>query len=156
MKKAVLHELYLSFSVLHSLLYCNTIGFCQYSGCQMKILGATQKNSPHKMFLHKCVLQYVRTLKLNDATLASLEKLKYSRWRPRWPPKNKILNTCIFLSMWARHIIFVATHRFLRFRNRLSMLKFISDVSVTCTQNGRQNGHQSMKSPKSSLIYGLD
>ena len=43
---------------------------------QMKILGATQKNSPHKMFLHKCVLQYVRTLKLNDATLASLGKLK--------------------------------------------------------------------------------
>ena len=41
----------------------------------MKILGATQKNSPHKMFLHKCVFQYVRTLKLNDATLASLGKL---------------------------------------------------------------------------------
>ena len=49
-------------------------------------------NSPHKMFLHKCVLQYVRTLKLNDATLASLGKLKYSRWRPRWLPKDKILN----------------------------------------------------------------
>ena len=96
----------------------------------MKILGATPKNSPHKMFLHKCVLQYVRTLKLNDATLASLGKLKYSRWRPRWPPKDKILN--IFSNMWARHILFVAvaTHRFLRLRNRLSMLKFISDISL--------------------------
>ena len=51
-----------------------------------------KKNSPHKMFLHKCVLQYVRTLKLNDATLASLGKLKYSNWRPRWQPKVKILN----------------------------------------------------------------
>ena len=102
----------------------------------MKILGATQKNSPHKMFLHKCVLQYVRTLKLNDATLASLGKLKYSRWRPRWPPKDKILN--IFLSMWARHILFVA----------------ISDISVTCLQNGGQDGRQSIKSKISSLIYG--
>ena len=120
----------------------------------MKILGATQKNSPHKMFLHKCVLQYVRTLKLNDATLASLGKLKYSRWRPRWPPKDKILN--IFLSMWARHILFVATHRFLRSRNRLSMLKFISDISVTCLQNGGQDGRQSIKSQISSLIYGLE
>ena len=118
----------------------------------MKILGATQKNSPHKMFLHKCVLQYVRTLKLNDATLASLGKLKYSRWRPRWPPKDKILN--IFLSMWARRILFVATHRFLRSRNRLSMLKFISDISVTCLQNGGQDGRQSIKSLISSLIYG--
>ena len=87
------------------------------------------------MFLHKCVLQYVRTLKLNDATLASLGKLKYSRWRPRWPPKDKILN--IFLSMWARHIIFVATHMFLRSRNWLSMLNFISDISVTCKQKWR-------------------
>ena len=120
----------------------------------MKILGATQKNSPHKMFLHKCVLQYVRTLKLNDATLASLGKLKYSRWRPRWPPKDKILN--IFLSIWARLIIFVATYRFLRSRKRLSMIKFISDISVSCKQNGRQNGRQSMKSPISSLIYGLE
>ena len=120
----------------------------------MKILGATPKHSPHKMFLHKCVLQYVCTLKLNDATLASLGKLKYSRWRPRWPLKDKILN--IFLSMWARHIIFVATHRFLRLRNRLSMLKFISDVSVKFTQNGGQNGRQSMKSPIPSLIYGLE
>ena len=120
----------------------------------MKILGATQKNSPHKMFSHKCVLQYVRTLKLNDATLASLGKSKYSRWRPRWPPKDKILN--IFIGMWARHIIFVATHRFLRSRNLLSMLKFISDISVTCKQNGGQNGHQSMKSPMFSLIYGLE
>ena len=42
----------------------------------MKILGATQKNSTHKMFLHKRVLHYVRTLKLNDATLASLGRLK--------------------------------------------------------------------------------
>ena len=41
----------------------------------MKILGTTQKNSPHKIILHKCVLQYVRTLKLNDATLG---KLKYN------------------------------------------------------------------------------
>ena len=98
--------------------------------------GCNLKNSPHKIFLHKCVLQYVRTLKLNDATLASLGKLKYSRWRPRWPPKDKILN--IFLSMWARHIIFVATHRFLRSRNLLSMLKFISDILVTCKQNGGQ------------------
>ena len=120
----------------------------------MKILGATQKNSPHKMFLHKCVLQYVRTLKLNDVTLASSGKLKYSRWRPRWPPKDKILN--IFLSMWARHIFFVATHRFLRSRNRLSMLKFISDKSVTCLQNGGQDGRQSIKSQISSLIYGLE
>ena len=101
----------------------------------MKIFGATQQNSPHKMFLHKCVLQNVRSLKLNDATLASLGKLKYSRWRPRWLPKDKILYS--FLSMWARHIIFVATHRFLRSRNRLSMLKFISDISVTCTQKWR-------------------
>ena len=69
----------------------------------MKILGATQKNSPYKMFLHKRVLHYVRTLKLNDATLASLGRLKYSRWRPRWPPKDKIL--AIFLSMWARDIL---------------------------------------------------
>ena len=120
----------------------------------MKILGATPKNSPHKMFLHKCVLQYVRTLKLKDATLASLGKLKYSRWRPRWPPKAKILN--IFLSMWARHILFVATHRFLRSRNRLSMFKFISDISVTCLQNGGQDGRQSIKSQISSLIYGLE
>ena len=119
----------------------------------MKILGATQKNSPHKMFLHKCVLQYVRTLKLNDATLASLGKLKYSRWRPRWPPKDKILN--IFLNMWARYF-FVATHRVLRSRNRLSMLKFISDISVKCLQNGGQDGRQSIKSPISSLIYGLE
>ena len=110
----------------------------------MKILGATQKNSPHKMFLRKCILQYVRTLKLNDATLASLGKLKYSRWRPRWPPKDKILN--IFLSMWARHILFVATHRFLRSRNRLSMLKLFSNISVTCLQNGGQDGRQSIKS----------
>ena len=117
----------------------------------MKILGATQKNSPHKMFLHKCVLQYVRTLKLNDA---SLGKLKYSKWRPRWPPKDKILN--IFLSMWAIHILFVATHRFLRSRNRLSMLNFISDISVTCLQNGGQDGRQSIKSQISSLIYGLE
>ena len=120
----------------------------------MKILGATQKNSPHKMFLHKCVLQYVLTLKLNDATLASLGKLKYSRWRPRWPPKDKILN--IFLSMWARHILFVATHRFFRSRNQLSMLKFISDISVTCLQNGGQDGRQSIKSQISSLLYGLE
>ena len=120
----------------------------------MKIFGAIPKNSPHKMFLHKCVFQYVRTLKLNDATSASLEKLKYSRWRARWPPKDNILN--IFLSMWARHIIFVATHRFLRLRNRFIMLKFISDISVTCTQNGRQNGRQSMNSPISSLLYGLE
>ena len=96
----------------------------------MKILGATPKNSPHKMFLHKCVLQYVRTLKLNDATLASLGKLKYSRWRPRWPPKDKILST------WARHIIFVTTYWFLRLRKRLSMIKLISDISVSCKQNG--------------------
>ena len=95
----------------------------------MKIFGATQKNSPHKMFLHRCILHYVHTLKLNDATLASLGKLKYSRWRPRWPPKDKILN--IFLSMWARHIIFVATHRFLRSKNRLSILKPISDYMFT-------------------------
>ena len=108
----------------------------------------------NKMFLHKCVLQYVRTLKLNDATLASLGKLKYSRWRPRWPPKDKILN--IFLSMWARHMLFVATHRFLRSKNRLSMLKCISDISVTCLQNGGQNGRQSIKSQISSLIYGLE
>ena len=122
----------------------------------MKILGATQKNNPHKMFLHQCLLQYVRTLKLNDATMASLGKLKlkYSRWRPRWPPKDKILS--IFLSMWARHILFVATHRFLRSRNRFSMLKFISDISVTYLQNGRQDGRQSIKSRKSSLIYGLE
>ena len=120
----------------------------------MKILGATQKNSPHKMFLHKRVLHYVRTLKLNDATLASLGRLKYSRWRPRWPPKDKILT--IFLSMWARHILFVATHGFLRRRNRLSMLRFISDISVTYLQNGGQDGCQSMKSPISSLIYGLE
>ena len=111
----------------------------------MKIFGATQKNSPHKMFLHKCVLQYVRTLKLNDATLALLGKLKYSRWRPRWPLKDKILN--IFLSMWARQILFVATHRFLKSRNRISMLEFISDISVTCLQNGGQDGRQSIKSP---------
>ena len=114
----------------------------------MKILGATQKNSPHKIFLHKCDLQYIRTLKLNDATLASLGKLKYSRWRPRWPPKDKILN--IFLNMWARHIIFVATHRFLRLRNRLSMVKLISDLSVTRTQNGGQDGRQRIKSSISS------
>ena len=120
----------------------------------MKIFGATQKKSPHKMFLHKCVLQSVHSLKLNDATSASLGKLKYSRWRPRWPPKDKILNS--FLSMWARHIIFVARHRFLRSWNRLSMLKFISDISVTCTQNGGQNGRQSLKSPISPLIYGLE
>ena len=106
----------------------------------MKILGATPKNSPHKMFLHKCVVLYVRTLKLNDATLASLGKLKYSRWRPRWPPKDKILN--IFLTMWARHIIFVATHRFLRSKNRFNMSICISDIPVTCTQNGGQNGRQ--------------
>ena len=67
---------------------------------------------------------------------------------------DKFLN--IFLSMWARHVFFVATHRFLRSRNRFSMLKFISDISVTCTQNGGQNGRQSMKSPISSLIYGLE
>ena len=109
------------------------------------ILGATQKNSPHKMFLHKCVLQYVRTLKLNDATLASLGKLKYSKWRPRWPPKDKILS--IFLSMWARHILYVPTLRFLRSRNRLSMLNFISDISVSCLLNGGQDGRQSIKSP---------
>ena len=122
----------------------------------MKILGENQKNSPHKMFLHKCVLQYVRTLKVNDATLASLGKLKYSRWHPRWPPKDKILN--IFLSIWARHILFVATPRFLRSKNRLSMLKFISDISVTCTclQNGGQDGRQSIKSQIASLIYGLE
>ena len=118
----------------------------------MKILGATRKNSPHKMFLHKCVLQYVCTLKLNDATLASLGKLKYSRWRPRWPPKDKIRN--IFLSMWARRILFVVTHRFFRSRNRLSMLKFIPDIPVTCLQNGGQDGRQSIKSQISSLIYG--
>ena len=117
----------------------------------MKILGATQKNSPHKMFLHKCVLQYVRTLKLNDVTFG---KLKYSRWRPRWPPKDKILN--IFLSIWASHIIFVATYRFLRSKKRLSIIKFISDISVACKQNGGQNGRQSMKSPIFSLIYGLE
>ena len=98
------------------------------------------------MFSHKCVLQYVRTLKLNDATLAPLGELKY--------PKDKILN--IFLNMWARHILFVATHRFLRSRNRLSMLKFISDISVTCLQNGGQDGRQTIKSPISSLIYGLE
>ena len=121
----------------------------------MKIFGATQKNSPHKMFLHnKCVLQYVHTLKLNDATLASLGKLKYSRWRPRWPPKDKILN--IFLSMWARRILFVATYRFVRSRNRLSMLKSISDIPVTCLQNGGQDGRQSIKPQISSLIYGLE
>ena len=106
------------------------------------------------MFLHKCVLQYGRILKLNDATLASLGKLKYSRWRPRWPPNDKILS--IFLSMWARHILFVATRRFLRSRNRLSMLKPISNISVTCLQNGGQDGRQSIKSPISSLIYGLE
>ena len=120
----------------------------------MKILGVTQKKSPHKMFLHKCVLQYVRTLKLDDATLASLGKLKYSRWRPRWPPKDKILS--IFLSMWVRHIFFVVTHRFLRSRNRLSMLNFISDISVTCLQNGGKDGLQSINSPISSLIYELE
>ena len=78
--------------------------------------GCHPKNSLHKMFLHICVIQYVRSLKLNDASLASLKKSKYSRWRPRWLPKDKILN--IFLSMWAIHIIFVAIHRFLRSRNR--------------------------------------
>ena len=88
-----------SLDLLHRGFYSHRV-----SGCQMKILGVTQKKSPHKMFLHKCVLQYVRTLKLNDATLASLGKLKYSKWRPRWPPKDKILS--IFLSMWVRHIIF--------------------------------------------------
>ena len=87
----------------------------------MKILGATPKNSPHKMFLHKRVLQYVRTLKLNDATLASLGKLKYSRWRPRWPPKDKILN--IFLNMWARHILFVATHRLFEVEESIKHVK---------------------------------
>ena len=120
----------------------------------MKILGETQKNGPHKMFLHKCVLQYVRKLKLNDATLASLGKLKYSRWRPRWPPKDKIPGS--FLSLWARHILFVATYRFLRSRNRLSIFKFISDISITCLQNGGQDARQSIKSPISSLIYGLE
>ena len=42
----------------------------------MKILGATPKNSPHKIFLHKCVLQYVRKLKLNDATIGEIEIFK--------------------------------------------------------------------------------
>ena len=73
------------------------------------------------MFLHKCVLQYVRSLKLNDATLALLGKLKYSIWRPRWPQKDKILNS--FLSMWARHIIFLATHRFFEVEESIKPVK---------------------------------
>ena len=44
----------------------------------------------------------------------------------------------------------MAIHRFLRSRNRFSILKFISDVSFT--QNGGQDGRQSIKSPISSLI----
>ena len=36
------------------------------------------------------------------------------------------------------------------------MLRFISDISVTCLQNDGQDGRQSMKSPISSLIYGLE
>ena len=118
-------------------------------GCQMKILDATKKKYAQNVFLHKCVLQFFHTLKL-----ASLGKLKYSSWRPRWPPKDKILN--IFLRMWARHIIFVATHRFWRSRNRLSMVKFISDISLTCTLNAGQDGCQNINSPISSLIYGLE
>ena len=62
--------------------------------------------------------------------------------------------------MWARHIIFVSTHRFLRSRTRLSMLKLFSDISVICTQNGGQNEshfvRQSLISPISSLTYGLE
>ena len=107
--------------------------------------GCNPKNSQHKMFLHICVFLYVPTLKLNDATLASQGKLKYSRWRPRWPSEDKPLY--VFLSMWARHIFSVTIHRFLRSRNRLSLLKFISDISFTCTQDSRQNGSQSIKSP---------
>ena len=62
--------------------------------------------------------------------------------------RDKVLN--IFLSIWVRNIILVAIHRFLGSRNRFSILKFISDISVT--QNGGQDGRQSIKSPISSLI----
>ena len=62
--------------------------------------------------------------------------------------RDKVFN--IFLSIWVRNIILVAIHRFLRSRNRLSILKFISDISST--QNGGQDGRQSIKYPISSLI----
>ena len=68
--------------------------------------------------------------------------------------RDKVFN--IFLSIWVRNIILVATHRFLRSRNRFSRLKSISDVSVTSLQNGGQDGRQSIKSSISSLIYGLE
>ena len=61
-----------------------------------------------------------------------------------------------FRSIWVRNIILVATSRVFGSRDRFSMLKFISDVSVTCLQNDGQDGRQSIKSPISSLIYGLE
>ena len=62
--------------------------------------------------------------------------------------RDEVLN--IFLSIWVRNIILVAIPRFLRSRNRFNISKFISDISVT--QNGGQDGRQSIKSPISSLI----
>ena len=48
----------------------------------------TPKNSPHKCLIQILIILDILKQKLNDATLASLGKLKYSRWRPRWPPKG--------------------------------------------------------------------
>ena len=84
--------------------------------------GCNPTNSPHKMFLHTCVLQYVR----HDGIIGEIEMFKMAS---KMAQKDKILN--IFLSIWARHIVFVATSRFLRSRNRLSTIKFMSDISVS-------------------------
>ena len=48
----------------------------------------TPKNIPHKCLIQILIILDILKQKLNDATLASLGKLKYSRWRPRWPPKG--------------------------------------------------------------------
>ena len=48
----------------------------------------TQKSSPHKCLIQILIIYSILNQKLNDATLASLGKLKYSRWRPRWLPKG--------------------------------------------------------------------
>ena len=63
--------------------------------------------------------------------------------------KNKICRTFRAVG----HLGTLHTYRFLRSRKRLSMIKFISDISVSCKQNGGQNVRQSMKSPISSFFF---
>ena len=66
--------------------------------------GVTLQKYPQTRLLMILVEEVVYNLNLNDAQLASLSVLSYSRWRPRWRLCIKI---CVFSQVYVRFYIVI-------------------------------------------------